>query len=74
MRLTGTAWSVVGHFSDISALFRVVNRYVGNLAPCPACLMTAPPDGTLKLQRPLPDGALKIGARGVKEDVAGPAA
>jgi putative SOS response-associated peptidase YedK len=33
--------------------------------------MTAPPDETLKLQRPLPNGSLRIVARGVKEDTAG---
>ena len=35
--------------------------------------MTAPPDEVLKLQRPLSDGLLRIVARGVKEDPAGPA-
>jgi putative SOS response-associated peptidase YedK len=30
--------------------------------------MTAPPEDVLKLQRPLPDGSLKIVARGVKKD------
>ena len=30
--------------------------------------MTAPPEDALKLQRPLPDGALTIVAKGVKED------
>src|SRR3984957_19649837 len=30
--------------------------------------LTAPPDEALKLQRPLPEGALRIVARGVKED------
>ena len=33
--------------------------------------MTAAPDEALKLQRPIPDGALRIIARGVKEDPAG---
>ncbi len=35
--------------------------------------MTAPPQDALKLQRPLPDGSLRIVARGVKEDPVGPA-
>jgi transposase len=33
--------------------------------------ITAPADEALKLQRPLPDGALRIVARGVKEDTVG---
>jgi putative SOS response-associated peptidase YedK len=34
--------------------------------------MTASLDEALKLQRPLPDGALRIVARGVNEDPPGP--
>ncbi|WP_426443274.1 SOS response-associated peptidase [Bradyrhizobium genosp. P] len=36
--------------------------------------LTGPPDEALKLQRPLPDGLLRIVARGAKEDPAGSAA
>jgi putative SOS response-associated peptidase YedK len=35
--------------------------------------MTAPAEEALKLQRPLPDGTLRIVARGVKEDSVKPA-
>jgi putative SOS response-associated peptidase YedK len=35
--------------------------------------MTASSDEALTLQRPLADGSLRIVARGVKEDPAGPA-
>ena len=33
--------------------------------------MTATNDEALKLQRPLPDGSLRIVARGIKEDMVG---
>jgi putative SOS response-associated peptidase YedK len=35
--------------------------------------MTAPTDEALKLQRPLPNGSLRIVACGIKEDLAVPA-
>jgi putative SOS response-associated peptidase YedK len=38
----------------------------------PDTWMTAPQEAALKLQRPLPDGSLRIVARGVKVDPAGP--
>jgi putative SOS response-associated peptidase YedK len=36
--------------------------------------MSAPAEEALRLQRPMPDGALRIVARGVKKDGADPAA
>jgi putative SOS response-associated peptidase YedK len=35
--------------------------------------MTAPTDEALKLQRPLPNGSLRIVACGIKEDLVAPA-
>jgi hypothetical protein len=56
-------YSVTTNQEAIRRLFRVINCYVGNLAPMPA-----PAEEALKLQRPLGHGSLRIVARGVKED------
>jgi putative SOS response-associated peptidase YedK len=68
-----------GTTNDIFAFLTEPNAEVGAIHPkaMPVILttpaevetwMTAAPGEALKLQRPLPDGALQIVARGVKED------
>jgi hypothetical protein len=50
-------YSITTNQAAIIALFRVINRYIGNLPPMPGVF----PDYEAKaLQRPLADDALKI--------------